>query len=116
MLIAAKNAKTIKDIEVKLQKQFNVKTTRETNKFEGFVVKKLSTNTVKLCQTSYCDKLANMCKVHKMKKTEVTVRITQELLSTGTEFEDKKKFQASLGSILYINVISRPDISLWLTP
>lgn len=100
----------IRDFEKKLQQKFKIKIKETSDKFLGYKVLR-EPGRIKLHQSNMIQDLSD--KVEMSQGKEVAIPMEEKLIlgPEGDIIEDRRLYQAIVGSLLYINGATRPDIS-----
>lgn len=110
ILFCSFNEKEVDDFKAKISEEFEVKFEQEVTKFLGFEIVELQ-NGIFLSQQKFAEKILNEFGLSDAKVSKVPMIANLDLESNNAEkMKDPRKFQALLGSLLYLNMHTRPDI------
>ena len=115
ILLAGKNNKQISEVKLALAERLDVKDLGKLNYFLGVkIVQNHRDGTIWIGQPTYTEEVLKKFGMVKCKPLATSVEVGLKLMK-GTEdceYVDKTHYQSAVGSLLYLSMRTRPDITL----
>ena len=112
--LAGKSDKRISEVKLALAERFDVKDLRELNYFVGVkIVQNHRACTIWIGQLTYTEGVLQKFSMENCKPLMTPVEIGSKLTkgTEDSEYVDKTHYQSAVGSLLYLSMRTRPDIT-----
>ena len=113
-MLAGKREKRISEVKLALAKTFEVKDLGELNHFLGVkIVQNHEAGTIWIGQPTYTEAILQKFGMKKCKPLYTPVDVGSKLTkgTEDSEYIDKTHYQSMVGSLLYLSMRARPDIT-----
>ena len=114
ILLASKSYKQISEVKLALAKRFDVKDLGELNYFLGVkIVQNHRAGTIWIGQPTYIEGVLKKFGMENCKPLTTPVEVGLKLTkgTEDSEYVDKTHYQSAIGSVLYLLMRTRPDIT-----
>ena len=113
IILAGKTTSELEKVKIELGKKFNKKDLGEPSYFLGIKVKQRDNNLIWIGQPAYISNLLSTLGMQDCKPVSTPVSSGSKLSKAKDDDEcvEQKKYQSVIGSLLYLAVSIRPDIS-----
>lgn len=113
IVLAGKTDEDPSVVKNALSRKFDIKDLGELNYFLGIKVEQQESNSIWIGQPAYTENLLTKFGMQDCKPITTPVDVSSKLSKTSDEDEcvDQHKYQSVIGSLMYLSVGTRPDIS-----
>ena len=114
IVLAGSNLERIRNVKEILSQKFDIKDMGKLHYFLGIeVLQKQKTGDIWIGQSNYTENLLKKCNMQDSKPVSTPADASQKLVNAadGEECVKQQQYQSIVGSLLYLSVSSRPDIT-----
>ena len=113
IILAGQQEGSIQQVKVALASAFDIKDLGRLNYFLGIKIEQKSDNSIWIGQPAYIEKLLTTHGMQNCKPVNTPVSIGNKLVKANEEDEpvNQRQYQSAVGSLMYLAVSTRPDIS-----
>ena len=113
IILAGQQEGSIQQVKVALASAFDIKDLGRLNYFLGIKIEQKSDNSIWIGQPAYIEKLLTTHGMQNCKPVNTPVSIGNKFVKANEEDEpvNQRQYQSAVGSLMYLAVSTRPDIS-----
>ena len=113
IILAGKTEGILNEVKDSLSRKFEIKDLGELNYFLGVKVEQRENNSVWIGQPAYTTSLLQTFGMQDCKPVSTPVNVGSKLTKATDDDDsvDQQKYQSAIGSLMYLSVSTRPDIS-----